>query len=109
MANQFSWSYPSLDVMYAADGYSNVVQAVHWIYSCTDGMHYEQMVGCTPLPPPAGTFVKYDDLTPAVVTSWMLACLGKETIAEMTDELNKRIAAQVKPKGASEPPPWDQG
>lgn len=112
MANKFTWQFPQLDVIYSADGFTNVVQAVHWVYQGTNGTTYdtvyEQIAGLTPLPLPQGTFVNYDDLTPEIVTGWVKAALGPETVAKMTADINARIASKAKPTGKSEAPPWDQ-
>lgn len=106
MATQYSWTFPQLDVVYSEGPYSNVVSSVHWVYQATDGTRYENCAGCTPLDRPAGQFVNYSDLTPEIVTGWVTDKLGMEKVAEMTNELNKRIAAAANPKGGAESPPW---
>lgn len=106
MAITFAWSFPSLDVIYSMDGHDNVVQAVHWVYVGTDGMIYEQTVGCTPLPSPKGSFISYSDLTPEIVQNWVVETLGQDAVDEMTAEIQQRIAAKATPKGRSEAPPW---
>jgi hypothetical protein len=106
MTTQYSWSFPQLDVIYSEGPYSNVVSAVHWIYQATDGTRYETCVGCTPLESPSGQFVNYNDLTPEIVTGWVVGTLGEEKVAEMTEDLDGRLAAARSPKGGAELPPW---
>lgn len=106
MANTFKWSFPALDVTNSINGYSNVVQAVHWVYEGSNGTVYEQIVGCTPLPLPSSSLVDYQNLTPEIVTGWVVNALGRSKVAEMEVELANRIAAKVSPKVVSEPPPW---
>lgn len=106
MALIYTWSFPQLDVVYSEGEYSNVVSAVHWIYQANDGNFYENMVGCTPLDPPTGSFVNYSDLTPEIVTGWVIGKLGEDTVANMSEELASRIATAQNPKGGAELPPW---
>lgn len=102
----YTWSFPALDVRYNESGYENVVQAVHWSYQANEGNFYQNMVGCTPIPPPSGTFINYNDLTPEIVQGWVETALGSNVVAEMQAELAARIALAANPVGTTEPPPW---
>lgn len=106
MAITYTWDFPQLDIVYSEAGYTNVVQAVHWNYQAVDGNYYENMVGCTPLDLPAGSFINYNDLTPQIVQGWVTSKLGAEEVDRMSAELASRIELLKKPKGTSEPPPW---
>lgn len=106
MAVTFTWEFPQLDVVYSEGDLSNVVQAVHWKYTATEGNYSDYMFGCTPLDPPSGQFINYSDLTPEIVTGWVTGKLGTEKVDEMNAELDARIQALKAPKGGTEPPPW---
>lgn len=107
MALTYTWNFPTLDIIYSEDGYQNVVQAVHWNYEANEGNFYENIAGCTPLPLPSGSFVNYNDLTPAIVTGWVEGALGAEKVNEMKLELANRLALKKNPKGESTTPPWE--
>lgn len=106
MAITYTWSYPQLDVVYNEGGKQNVVQAVHWIYTATDGNYSDYMCGCTPLDAPSGTFINYNDLTPEIVTAWVTDKIGGDAVDEMSADLASRVAMLKKPKGGAELPPW---
>ncbi len=106
MSNTFSWSFPQLDIAYNVDGFANVVQAVHWVYVGTNGTVYEQIVGCTPLPPPKGAFVEFNDLTPEIVTGWVTTTLGSDEVSKMQGDIDERIVAKANPASGNLPPPW---
>jgi hypothetical protein len=106
MAITYTWSFPQLDIIYSEGEYSNVVNAVHWIYQAQDGNYYESMCGCAPLLPPSGQFIDYNDLTPEIVTGWVTEKLGQEEVDRMSADLATRIEAAKAPKGGAVPPPW---
>ena len=106
MAINYTWSFPTLDVVYSEDGLSNVVTNVHWIYTAVDGDYTASSYGTVGLPAPGQPFISYDDLTPAIVEGWVVEALGAEKVAEMTESLANNIDSQKNPTGGSLPPPW---
>ena len=108
MPVSFYWEFPQLDVIYNEGSYSNVVQAVHWVYYAKDGSYTCNAFGCATLNPPTGSFVNYNELTPEIVTGWVTSNIGSEGMAEMQAQLIAQIEAMSAPKGGAMPPPWQQ-
>lgn len=114
MAVTYAWSFPSLDVTYnevdpvSGDPVQNVVTAVHWVYTATEGNFTASVYNVATLPPPGVPFVAYDDLTPEIVQGWVEGVLGPDQMAAMNASLADQIAAQENPTSGSMPPPWTQ-
>lgn len=106
MAIEYTWGFPTLDVVYNQDGFTNVVSVVHWTYSAVDGEYSASMYGSVGLPAPGQPFTDFDSLTPDVVQGWVVAALGDEKVAEMTASLAGQINKQKNPVSGSMTPPW---
>lgn len=114
MAVTYAWSFPTLDVVYnevdpvSGEPVQNVVTAVHWIYTATDGVFSASTYSVAQMQPPGVPFIAYEDLTPEIVQGWVEAALGPEQLAAMNESLANQIAAQQNPTGGALPPPWTQ-
>lgn len=106
MAISYAWSFPTLDVVYSEDGFSNVVQTVHWIYTAKDGEYTASTYSTVSLPAPGQPFINYNNLTPAIVEGWVVNTLGQETVNAMKASLAANIQDQKTPKSGSLQPPW---
>lgn len=109
MAVTYSWSFPTLDVVFDEGTMQNVVQTAHWIYTATDGMYTASNYGSIGLSPPnPSDFVPYEQLTPSIVEGWVQSAMGQEQIDAMNTSLSNNIAAQKNPTSGPLPPPWNQ-
>ena len=106
MAVTLSWEFPLLDVAFSEDGYSNVVQRVHWIYTAADGDYKSSMFSTVTLGPPGETFTEYNSLTPQIVQGWVVNTIGQSKIDEMSATLTSNVNSQKTPTGGPLPPPW---
>ena len=107
MSNTYSWQFESLDVYPTYNGLTNVVQSIHWIMIADDGAGHttqsrgEQIAGA----PDPDNFVPFEDLTAAIVQTWVETEMGSElnTVKAFLDSV---IADQVAPRTRSLAPPW---
>lgn len=106
MAISYAWTFPTLDVVYSEDGFSNVVQRVHYVYTGTDGEYTATTYNVVSLDPPGQPFISYDDLTPQIVTGWVEGALGADQLEAMNLSLANQIEAQKNPTGGALAPPW---
>lgn len=106
MAISFTWGFPTLDVVYSEDGFSNVVSTVHWTYTAVDGEYTAYVYGTVGLPKPGQPFTSFDDLTPEIVEGWVVGAMGQEAVDAMTENLTNQINEQKNPKSGPMPPPW---
>lgn len=105
---EYKWVFPTLEVTYSVGDLANVVTAVHWTLTATDGQYSERSYGSvgvgTPTPE---AFVSYEDLTEEEVISWVTTALGgEEAVQAMKDGLAAQIETQKAPKSGSMTPPW---
>lgn len=106
MAIEYKWEFPTLDVVYNKDGFQNVVQTIHWIYTAIDGDYTAYLYGTVGLPSPGQPFISYSDLTGEIVQGWVKSVLGEDKVNEMSLSLAGNIASQKNPKSGSMSPPW---
>jgi hypothetical protein len=69
---QFSWTFPQFIVNPSTDGLTNVVTAINWICTGTDGSFTSSMSGTVKLgtPNPA-EFIPYADITQEMAYAWV--------------------------------------
>lgn len=106
MAISYSWAFPTLDVVYSEDGFSNVVKTVHWIHTATEDNHSAYAYGTIGLAGPEQPFTSYEDLTPEIVEGWVVSAMGQDKVDEMETSLAAQIEALKNPTGGQMPPPW---
>jgi len=93
----FNWTVSAMDYTVSQDGYTNVVNTVHWRVSKTDGDHSGSSYGTAGLEAPSGTFVEWDDITEETAVGWAKAALGDEQVAAIEAAIDAQIAEQANP------------
>lgn len=106
MAISYAWSFPTLDVVYSEDGFTNVVKSVNWIYTASEGSYSTYFYGSIGLPNPGQPFISYDDLTPEIVEGWVVSAMGQDKVDAMETSLATQIENLKNPTGGPMPPPW---
>lgn len=106
MAVSYEWSFPTLDVTYSEDGFSNVVNIVHWQCVASEDTFSAMAYGTVGLPAPGTPFISFNDLTPEIVLGWVTGSLGEEYVDGMKARLAAQIESEKSPKGGAVPPPW---
>lgn len=105
----YTWSFPALDAYPTAGEHTNVVFTIHWRLNADDGLgHVAEVYGTQAVQYEEGqAFTPYEDLTPAIVQSWVEDAMGEEQVAAYKENLDAQIDAQVNPKTVSLPAPWN--
>ena len=108
MALTYWWEYPAFDCYPDKDGYMDVVFTVHWRYNAKDDAGHTAVVYSTQAVQyqEGEPFVPFADLTPEVVTGWMMETMGDERIAELQASLAAQIEQQIHPSQVTLPAPW---
>jgi hypothetical protein len=107
MANTYNWMIASMQCYPEKDGMLDVVFIVNWQRQATDGTHSAYVYGSQLLTlDPAKPFMPYEDLTFEQVCGWLESAMGKERVAELDAELDRRIEDQINPPIVSPPLPW---
>ena len=108
MALTYWWEYPAFDCYPDKDGYMDVVFTVHWRYNAKDDAGHTAVVYSTQAVQyqEGDPFIPFADLTPEVVTGWMVATMGDERIAELQASLAAQIEQQINPSQVTLPAPW---
>jgi hypothetical protein len=100
--NTYTWKIEQLDYDVSAEGQSNVVICVHWRLVGTNGTYSGQIYNTLALPfNPDKSFIEYADLTQKQIIDWVEANLGSENIAELKQNIDAQIEAQMHPKTGS--------
>lgn len=106
MSISYAWAFPTLEVAYSEDGFTNVVKTVHWVYTATEGSHSTYLYGTVGLANPGQPFTSYDTLTPEIVEGWVISVIGQDKVSEMEASLAAQIEALKNPTSGLMPPPW---
>jgi len=85
----FTWTFPQFIVNPTTDGLTNMVTAVNWVCTGTDGTISSSASGTAKLgtPNPA-EFVPYADITYAMAYAWVSDCISMPAV-------ETGIAAQI--------------
>jgi hypothetical protein len=84
-------------------GYQNVVNTIKYLCVGIDESGVEHLSsGSTPIPPPSGTFIPYQDLTQQEVLDWLWQYMGEE--GKLSVE--QSVLTQFEPAPISPPLPW---
>ena len=101
---QFTWSFPQFVVNPSFDGLTNVVTAINWVCTGTNGTYTSSASGTANLgsPNPA-EFVPYADITQEMAYAWVSQCISMPAV-------ESQIAAQInqlsQPVTQSQAPPF---
>jgi len=92
-----TWTVSAMDYTVSQDGHTNVVNAVHWRVSKTDGDNSGSSYGTAGLEAPSGSFVEWADVTEEMAVGWAKAALGEEQVAAIEASIDAQIAEQATP------------
>ena len=109
MPNTHSWAIHKLDCYTSRNGKDNVVREIYWWRKATDANgHAADIYGSTPVEyDEASTFVPFDELTPALVESWLVEAVGAEAISKLDLALDDMLRVKNSPVVVSPDLPWN--
>lgn len=97
---QFQWNFPQFIVNPSYDGLSNVVTAINWVCTGTDGLVSSANSGTVKLgtPNPA-EFVPYDQITQEMAYQWVSSSISMSGVEGAIALQIKQISApQLQPQ-----------
>lgn len=107
MGVTFAWTFPAMDVAPSEDSSTNVVKVVHWRYMANDGAYSAGIYGTAAMPGAGEPFTEFGNLTPEIVTGWVVASLGETAVADMQANLSGQIEFLKNPPVVTMTPPWE--
>jgi hypothetical protein len=108
MAIEKTWSIAKMDCLSEAAGVHNVVSAIQWRLTGTDGINSCEIIGGINAPINFDEpLVPYSDLTEELVIGWVKDTMGAEQVASYESAIDKHIADIVNPPIVSNPLPWN--
>ena len=87
---QYTWEFPQFIVNPSVDGLTNVVTAINWVCTGTNGLVTSSFSGTAYLgvPNPA-EFVPYADITQQMAYSWVTGCISMPGVeAQIASQIN---------------------
>lgn len=109
MANTYSWGINALTSFVTFEGQDDVVCNVNWTRYAKNAQNRimsrtgDQLITLNP----DIIFTSYEDLTESQIINWVEGALGKEQIAEIDEELSRRLAEPIPPQIVTHPLPWE--
>jgi len=98
MANTYTWDISQLQSYPSYSGQTNVVVAIHWILTGTDGVNTATRQGAAGVEYiSTSQFKPYESLTKDEIIAWAQASLGEEGVQEAIDGIDsdlKQLASQ---------------
>jgi len=97
---EFTWSFPQFIVNPASDGLTNVVTAINWVCTGTNGLVTSSSSGTVQLgtPNPA-EFVPYADITQEMAFQWVSQSISTTGVeAGIAAQINQLSQSQVQPQ-----------
>ena len=100
----YNWTFPQFIVDPIKDGLSNVVTAINWVCTGTDGAVNSTDSGTVALgsPNPA-EFVPYDQITQQMAFNWVAGCINMGIVET---SIAKQIAQLSVPELQPQNPPY---
>ena len=101
---QFTWTFPQFIVNPTSDGLTNVVTAINWICTGTDGTISSSSSGTATLgtPNPA-EFVPYANITQSLAYQWVSGCISMPAVES---GIAQQIIVLSKPVVQTQAPPF---
>ena len=101
----FEWTFPQFIVNPTSDGLTNVVTAINWNCTGTDGTVSSSASGTATLgtPNPA-EFVPYANITQPLAYQWVSGCISMPAVEA---QIAQQIAALSIPVIQSQSPPYN--
>jgi hypothetical protein len=87
---KFAWSFPQFVVNPSLDGLTNVVTAINWVCTGTNGNFTSSASGTANLgtPNPA-EFIPYADITQQMAYAWVSGCISMPGVeAQIASQIN---------------------
>ena len=107
MAIQYTTTISSLKVFTEYQGYSDVVYALDWVYTGTDGTFTMNVTGTTPISVDLGAQVTpYADISESTAMSWLLTTTNPEVWSDAQAQISAWITEQYAQNGTVLSPPW---
>jgi len=101
---QFTWTFPQFIVTPVYDGLANVVTAINWVCTGTDGTISSSASGTAKLSTPSpAEFVPYADITQEMAYKWVADCISMPAV-EMG--ISAQIAQLSQPVSQPQLPPF---
>ena len=97
---QYTWEFPQFIVNPSVDGLTNVVTAINWVCTGTNGLVTSSSSGTVQLgtPNPA-EFVPYADITQEMAFQWVLQSISVTGVeAAIAAQINQISTPQVQPQ-----------
>jgi hypothetical protein len=97
---QFTWTFPQFIVNPSVDGLTNVVTAINWVCTGTNGLVTSSSSGTVQLgtPNPA-EFVPYADITQKMAFQWVSQSISVTGVeAAIAAQINQISTPQVQPQ-----------
>ena len=97
---QYTWEFPQFIVNPSVDGLTNVVTAINWVCTGTNGLVTSSSSGTVQLgsPNPA-EFVPYADITQAMAYQWVSQSISMPGVeAGIANQINQISTPQVQPQ-----------
>ena len=97
---QFAWSFPQFIVNPSVDGLTNVVTAINWVCTGTNGLVTSSSSGTVQLgtPNPA-EFVPYADITQEMAFQWVSQSISVTGVeAAIAAQIHQISTPQVQPQ-----------
>jgi hypothetical protein len=106
MANTYTWDIAQLQSYPSYSGQTNVVVAIHWVLTGTDGVNTATRQGAAGVAfNPDGEFSPYENLTKDEMIAWVQASLGTDGVQEAMDGVDSDLA-QLASQPVFNPLPW---
>jgi len=78
---QFTWTFPQFIVSPISNGMDNVVTAINWVCTGTDGMSTSSASGTAKLSTPnPAEFVPYANITQDMAYAWVSSCISMPAV-----------------------------
>jgi len=93
---QFTWTFPQFIVNPTSDGLTNVVTAINWVCTGTDGTISSSASGTAKLGTPSpAKFIPYADITQEMAYAWVAGCISipavENGIAQQVQQLSQPV------------------
>jgi hypothetical protein len=101
---QFTWTFPQFIVTPVYDGMTNVVTAINWVCTGTDGTISSSASGTAKLgtPNPA-EFIPYADITQEMAYAWVSDCISMPAVE---NEITAQVTQLSQPVSQPQLPPF---
>jgi hypothetical protein len=101
---QYTWTFPQFIVNPYYDGLTNVVTAINWVCTGTNGINTSSASGTANLgsPDPA-EFIPYADITQEMAYSWVSQCISMPGVES---GIAAQIAQLSQPLTQTQQPPF---